>query len=112
MSLLQFIYQRLEVGQLAVREILDFEAVLLQRVGGDVHAHVLFLFLQQVQGVLLSGEGRHLRTLRSEFLGVAEQRGGCVEFVGRVHTRIAYQFVDEQVSVGARLEILRALVAE
>ena len=109
---LAFVDAGLQLGELAVREGFDLEAVAVERVGRQVHADVFLLLLEQAQDILLADHHRGFRTHGLELLDLAEQGVGRVELVVAVEAGVLDDLVDEEFAVLAGLEVLRALEAE
>ena len=100
------------VGHLAVAEVLNLEAVAVQRVGAQVHSHQLLFLLQHFHDVHLPFKFGHGGAFRLHFLHVSEQGNAAGEGVLLEQFSVAHQLVYEEVSSPAGLEIHAAFVAQ
>ena len=110
-----FRHQVRKAGKFTVRERFYLEGILVERVGGKVHPHQLFLPFQQLHGIVFilgSLVIRHFRTFRLGLLHSHEQGAGRCELVPAVDVGIFEQGVDERLSRDRRPGILLPRVPE
>ena len=62
------------LSELAVGKCLYLKSILIQRMRTQIHSDQLFLMLQELHLILLSGQFRNLRTHRLQLFGVSEER--------------------------------------